>query len=66
MAEAVAAGATVVKPVQSALFGGFGGTHAYWADPDGHVWEVAHNPGWNVADDGTVTLTASDPPASPS
>jgi hypothetical protein len=36
----------------------FGGYHGYFADPDGHRWEVCHNPGWSVADDGTVRLTA--------
>lgn len=55
VAELVMAGGRVVKPVQQAAFGG---TQAYVADPDGHVWEVAHNPGWHVADDGTVTLRA--------
>lgn len=55
VAELVMVGGRVVKPVQRAAFGG---TQAYVADPDGHVWEVAHNPGWHVADDGTVTLQA--------
>jgi len=55
VAELVMAGGRVVKPVQEAAFGG---TQAYVADPDGHVWEVAHNPGWHVADDGTVALEA--------
>lgn len=39
--EAVAAGATLVKPAQRASWGGYSG---YLADPDGHLWEVAHNP----------------------
>lgn len=47
------AGARVLKEPQHASFGGY---HAYFADPDGHRWEVAHNPGWTVSDDGTVTL----------
>jgi hypothetical protein len=50
---AAAAGATILKPAQRAGFGGF---HGYFADPDGVRWEVAHNPGWRVADDGRVTL----------
>ncbi len=50
---ATAAGATILKPAQRAGFGGF---HGYFADPDGVRWEVAHNPGWRVADDGRVTL----------
>ena len=40
-AEALAAGATSVKPVQKA---DWGGTHGYFSDPDGHLWEIAHNP----------------------
>jgi catechol 2,3-dioxygenase-like lactoylglutathione lyase family enzyme len=53
VARARTAGATVLKEPQWASFGGY---HAYFADPDGHRWEVAYNPGWTVADDGTVTL----------
>jgi predicted lactoylglutathione lyase len=41
LADAVAAGATLVKPGQRAFWGGYSG---YFADPDGHLWEVAHNP----------------------
>lgn len=41
MGQAVAAGATLVKPAQRAFWGGYSG---YFADPDGHLWEVAHNP----------------------
>lgn len=39
--EAVAAGATLIKPGQKVFWGGYSG---YFADPDGHLWEVAHNP----------------------
>ena len=39
--EAVAAGATLVKPGEKVFWGGYSG---YFADPDGHLWEVAHNP----------------------
>ncbi|MCP9956203.1 MULTISPECIES: VOC family protein [Streptomyces] len=56
--RARAAGATVLKEPQRAAFGGY---HGYFADPDGHRWEVCHNPGWSVADDGTVRLAAVDP-----
>lgn len=55
--RARAAGATVLKEPRRAAFGGY---HGYFADPDGHRWEVCHNPGWSVAEDGTVTLTAVD------
>lgn len=39
--QAVSAGATLVKKAQRASWGGFSG---YFKDPDGHLWEVAHNP----------------------
>jgi predicted lactoylglutathione lyase len=51
--QAQAAGATLLKAAQPAEWGGYSG---YFADPDGHAWEVAHNPHWPIADDGTVTL----------
>ncbi len=41
LAQAVAAGATLVKPGQKVFWGGYSG---YFADPDGFLWEVAHNP----------------------
>lgn len=41
LAEAVAAGARLVKPGQPVFWGGYSG---YFADPDGHLWEVAYNP----------------------
>lgn len=42
--QAVNAGATLVKPAQRADWGGY---HGYFADADGHLWEIAHNPfGW--------------------
>lgn len=39
--RAVAAGGTLLKPAQDVFWGGY---HGYFADPDGHIWEVAHNP----------------------
>ena len=39
--QAVAAGATLVKPAQKVFWGGYSG---YFRDPDGHLWEIAHNP----------------------
>jgi uncharacterized protein len=50
---AEAAGATILKPAQHADFGGF---HGYFADPAGFRWEIATNPGWSVAPDGTVSI----------
>ncbi len=41
LAQAVAAGARLVKPGQKVFWGGYSG---YFADPDGYLWEVAHNP----------------------
>jgi catechol 2,3-dioxygenase-like lactoylglutathione lyase family enzyme len=41
LAQAVAAGATLVKPAGKVFWGGYSG---YFKDPDGHLWEVAHNP----------------------
>lgn len=41
IAQAVAAGATLVKPPQKVFWGGYSG---YFKDPDGHLWEVAYNP----------------------
>lgn len=45
LAQAVAAGATLVKPGQDVFWGGYSG---YFADPDGHLWEVAWNPLFRV------------------
>ena len=41
ISQAVAAGATLVKKPQQVFWGGYSG---YFKDPDGHLWEVAHNP----------------------
>jgi catechol 2,3-dioxygenase-like lactoylglutathione lyase family enzyme len=53
--EARAAGATIPKPAEDASWGGYTG---YFADPDGHLWEVAWNPDWTIAEDGSVRLGA--------
>ena len=50
---ALAAGGTVLKRPEKVFWGGYSG---YWADPDGHVWEVAFNPFWPLAEDGSLTL----------
>jgi catechol 2,3-dioxygenase-like lactoylglutathione lyase family enzyme len=50
---AVDAGGTVAKEAHKADWGGYSG---YFADPDGHLWEVAHNPYWPLDDDGLVRL----------
>jgi uncharacterized protein len=53
LAEARAAGATIARPGAATFWGGYSGV---FIDPDGHPWEVAHNPGWTVHDDGRTTL----------
>ena len=52
MARAQAAGARILKPSAKTFWGGYDG---YFADPDGHVWEVAFNPFW-VLENGQVSL----------
>jgi len=47
------AGATILKPAREQSWGGYSG---YFADPDGFAWEIAWNPGWRLAADGSVTL----------
>lgn len=47
MAQAAAAGATIVKPAQETFWGGYAG---YFADPDNHLWEIAWNPQLRVED----------------
>ena len=52
-ATALAAGARALKAPEEVFWGGYSG---YWADPDGHVWEMAHNPFWPLAEDGGLVL----------
>jgi uncharacterized protein len=59
LAEAEAAGAKILKPAQDAFWGGYSG---YFADPDGHPWEVAWNPEWTLAEDGSVRLGKTSGP----
>ena len=53
LARAEASGARILKPAEEVFWGGYSG---YFADPDGHVWEVAWNPGFEIRDDGSVVL----------
>lgn len=55
LAEALVAGATLLKPAAEAFWGGYTG---YFADPDGFPWEVAWNPGFALAEDGSIALPA--------
>jgi hypothetical protein len=54
-ALALEAGAEALKAPAKVFWGGYSG---YYADPDGHVWEVAHNPFWELNPDGSLTLPA--------
>jgi catechol 2,3-dioxygenase-like lactoylglutathione lyase family enzyme len=51
--EARAAGATIGREGAKTFWGGYSGV---FIDPDGHAWEIAHNPHWTVHDDGSVSL----------
>ena len=53
LAEAQTAGAKLVKPAQDAFWGGYSG---YFADPDGFLWEVAWNPFFPIAEDGSIQI----------
>ena len=53
LAEAEAAGATIGRPGEPTFWGGYSGV---FIDPDGHPWEVAHNPGWTITADGATRL----------
>ncbi|MBO6519368.1 MAG: VOC family protein [Rhodospirillales bacterium] len=57
LAEAVAAGGTLIKAAEDVFWGGYSG---YFADPDGHLWEVAYNPFFPIADDGSISLGDAD------
>jgi catechol 2,3-dioxygenase-like lactoylglutathione lyase family enzyme len=51
--EAERAGATIARRGAETFWGGYSGV---FIDPDGHPWEVAHNPGWAIADDGSISI----------
>lgn len=53
LGDAAAAGAVIGRPGATTFWGGYSGV---FVDPDGHPWEVAHNPGWVLAPDGSVHL----------
>ena len=53
LAEAEAAGATIGRPGEETFWGGYSGV---FVDPDGHPWEVAHNPNWTINPDGSITI----------
>ena len=53
LAEAEAAGATIPRAGAETFWGGYSGV---FLDPEGHAWEVAHNPHWTIGEDGSVSL----------
>jgi predicted lactoylglutathione lyase len=55
LAEAEQAGAVITRTAAETFWGGYSGV---FLDPDGHPWEVAHNPHWTLRDDGSVSLAA--------
>jgi predicted lactoylglutathione lyase len=53
VAVAEAAGAIVTRAPAETFYGGYAG---YFTDPDGHAWEIAYNPGFALAPDGSITV----------
>jgi catechol 2,3-dioxygenase-like lactoylglutathione lyase family enzyme len=53
LAQAEALGGRITRPAQEALWGGY---HGHFADPEGFLWEVAWNPGFAIAGDGSLNL----------
>lgn len=54
LSELAAAGGTILKPAQEGAFGGI--FHGHVADPNGLIWEIAHNPGWRIDGTGAVVF----------
>jgi len=57
IAAAHSAGAKVTRPPATTFYGGYAGV---FTDPDGHAWEIAHNPGFPLAEDGSLTIPDFD------
>jgi catechol 2,3-dioxygenase-like lactoylglutathione lyase family enzyme len=53
LVEAAAAGATIARPGAETFWGGYSGV---FVDPEGHAWEIAHNPYWTLREDGSIQL----------
>lgn len=53
LAAAERAGAAVTRRAAETFYGGYAGV---FTDPDGHAWEIAHNPGFPLSEDGTITI----------
>jgi uncharacterized protein len=50
-------GGQIVKPAETTPWGGYSG---YFADPDGHLWEIAHNPGFPIDEHGRIEIGSAD------
>jgi predicted lactoylglutathione lyase len=53
LTQAAEAGATLTAPAHETFYGGYAGS---FSDLDGHVWEIAHNPGFTLGPDGALTV----------
>jgi uncharacterized protein len=53
LGQAASAGAEITQPARETFYGGYAG---YFTDPDGHVWEIAYNPGFSLDRDGAITI----------
>jgi uncharacterized protein len=53
LGQAASAGAAITKPARETFYGGYAGS---FTDPDGHVWEIAYNPGFPLDHDGRITI----------
>jgi len=49
-----AAGATIGRPGAKTFWGGYSGI---FVDPEGHPWQVSHNPSWTLHEDGSISLS---------
>jgi predicted lactoylglutathione lyase len=53
LSRAASAGAAITQPARETSYGGYAG---FFTDPDGHVWEIAYNPGFPLDRDGAITI----------
>ena len=53
IAAAGGSGATIIRAPEKTFYGGYG---SYFTDLDGYVWQIAHNPGFSMAEDGSITI----------
>lgn len=58
LAHAASCGASITRPAHKASWGGYSG---YFADPDGHLWEIAYNPHFRLTPEGRLCVPAPEP-----